>query len=225
MEVNLLPILLVVLWLVLSVSSSHGSYKTLLTLSLLSLPVAWFSTIIYFVGNLSLISILYPKESRWFLEAIAHKTLFFINRKSTIKHSSEVIAEVCGVLSQHRTGAIIVIKNHDSIPETNSGININGELSVALLLSIFNDHSPLHDGAVVISEDRILQARVILPLANSEELTYYGTRHRAGLGLSEVCDAKVIVISEETGSISLFHKKQFLKELSPENLHQLLQLD
>jgi diadenylate cyclase len=206
-------------------ASSHTGYKTQLALSLVTLPTLWFSPMSYLILNLALITILYPKESRWVLELIAHKTLFFIQRKSTIQHSSDIITEVCAALAKNQTGAIIVIKNHDSIPETNSGIPINGELSVPLLLSIFNDYSPLHDGAVVISEDRILQARVILPLATSEELTYYGTRHRAGLGLSEVCDAKVIVISEETGSISLFHKKQFLKDLSPENLHQLLQLD
>lgn len=225
MEVNLSPAFLVIFWLILSLVSAHSGFKTLLVLSLITAPLLWFSSLGYLAGNIALMTILYPKEARWFLEFVAQKTLFFIHRKSAVKNSSDIIAEVCGVLASNRTGAIIVIKNHDSIPETNSGIEIDATLSSPLLLSIFNEFSPLHDGAVIISENRILQSRVILPLASSDELTYYGTRHRAGLGLSEVCDAKIIVVSEETGTISLFHKKQFLKDLSAENLHQLLQLD
>ncbi|MBX2986752.1 MAG: DNA integrity scanning protein DisA nucleotide-binding domain protein [Bdellovibrionaceae bacterium] len=167
--------------------------------------------------------ILFPKNSRWFLESISQR--LFLVSKSSVKHSAEIISETCKILSENKTGAIIILKQHDHIPETNSGITLDANLSTSLLLALFNDYSPLHDGAVIITGDKVHQARVILPLANSEELAYYGTRHRAGLGLSEVCDAKIIVISEETGSISLFHKKQFFKDLGPENLHQILQLN
>lgn len=108
-------------------------------------------------------------------------------------------------MSETRTGALIVIERHTRLGEyMNSGTLINADVSKELLKNIFVPNTPLHDGAVIIRENKIITAGCVLPLtANTNLATELGTRHRAALGLSETSDAAIVVVSEETGKISI----------------------
>jgi uncharacterized protein (TIGR00159 family) len=119
----------------------------------------------------------------------------------------DVLAEALFNLAQRRIGALVVIPRQDPVHDRlTGGLRVDARLSPQLLESIFQPASPLHDGAVVLSEDgrRIELAGVVLPLTTSTEVPeMYGTRHRAALGLSELCDALVLVVSEERGQVAL----------------------
>lgn len=107
-------------------------------------------------------------------------------------------------LSKERRGGLIVIERNDSLVDLiQQGVPIKAELTQALLASIFYPGSPLHDGAVVVSQDQIISAANILPLSNRKlDDQKLGTRHRAAIGLTEQCDALVLVVSEESGRVS-----------------------
>ena len=116
------------------------------------------------------------------------------------------ISRASAVLAERRIGALIVIERETGLQDVvDTGVLLNAEVSVALIESIFYPNSPLHDGAAVVREDRVLAASCILP-SSAEHLAgleYLGTRHRAAIGMSEQTDAIVVAISEETGGISL----------------------
>ena len=137
------------------------------------------------------------------------------------------IAEAAFHLAAGGHGALLVLVREQPIDElTVSGVELNAEISAALLESIFQKTSPLHDGAVVIEEDRVTRANVVLPLTQFEDVpTAFGTRHRAAMGLAEHCDALVISVSEETGEVRLFsgRKRQKLNNIS--DLEVVLQLE
>ncbi|MBN4067305.1 diadenylate cyclase CdaA [Simkania negevensis] len=118
----------------------------------------------------------------------------------------EQLAQTVYYMSERQTGAIILLENQDSLDAyATKGVAVSGEFSPELLESLFMISSPLHDGAVIIRGNSILAAAVILPLAeeDSQLARTMGTRHRAGLGISQVADCLVIVVSEETGKISI----------------------
>lgn len=127
-------------------------------------------------------------------------------------------------LSARKTGAILVIEQDVRLSNfIETGTIINGELSQELLVSIFNHSSNLHDGAVILKENKIIAAGCILPLSESPGISkVLGTRHRAGLGISEVSDAIAIVISEETGSISLMYQGKMEYNIAVEELQKKL---
>ncbi len=129
--------------------------------------------------------------------------------------------------SQEKTGALIVIRkksNLDMYAET--GDILNAETSSRLFASIFNKTSPLHDGAVIVDNDKVKAARVILPVTEKLNLPpEYGLRHRAGLGISEVTDSLVIIVSEETGQISIAENGILQKNITPRLLRQKLEED
>ncbi len=129
--------------------------------------------------------------------------------------------------SQEKTGALIVIKrksNMDMYAQT--GDILNAETSSRLFISIFNKTSPLHDGAVIVENDKIKAARVILPVTEKIDLPpEYGLRHRAGLGISEVTDSLVIIVSEETGQISISENGILQKNISSKILKEKLEAD
>ncbi|MFZ5641087.1 MAG: diadenylate cyclase [Bacillota bacterium] len=121
----------------------------------------------------------------------------------------EILAAV-NSLAARKTGALIAIERTDNLEKFISfslhGTILDAEISAALLETVFTNGTPLHDGAVLIRENRVLAAGCILPLSSrtlSADLHHLGTRHRAALGLSELCDALVLVVSEETGRLSL----------------------
>ena len=135
-------------------------------------------------------------------------------KNSNISESSiEIITDAVKEMSEKRIGAIIVIEGNDSIDEfVSSGYLLDGFISKPLILSIFDPSSPGHDGAMIIRNNKIYKFAVHLPLSkNPEKTKNRGLRHRAGLGITEVSDATVIIVSEETGDISLARKGEIEK--------------
>ena len=134
------------------------------------------------------------------------------------------IVQACREMSAHKTGALIVIgRQSDLRLITEGGIAIDAKISTPLLENIFFKNAPLHDGAVVIEGDRIVAAKCILPVTQSDVPKSYGTRHRAAIGMSEISDAIILVVSEETGGISIAHGGTIHRDIAPDQLAYLLQ--
>ncbi len=119
-----------------------------------------------------------------------------------------------------KTGALIVLERNETLTEyQKTGISLNAEVSAELLINIFEHNTPLHDGAVLIKGDTILAATCYLPLSESQTLSKeLGTRHRAAVGISEVTDSLTIVVSEETGKVSIAHRGMLIRNLNQERL-------
>lgn len=139
--------------------------------------------------------------------------------------TGRAIAEAAARLASSRTGALIVVLGQDLVSGlVTGGVRVGAAVTKELLEAIFQKTSPLHDGAVVIAADRLIEATAILPLTERQDVPLvYGTRHRAGLGLSERTDALVIVVSEERGEVTLMHGGRARLIESAEQLAQLLQ--
>lgn len=139
--------------------------------------------------------------------------------------TGRAIAEAAARLASSRTGALIVVLGQDLVSGlVTGGVRVGAAVTKELLEAIFQKTSPLHDGAVVIAADRLIEATAILPLTERKDVPLvYGTRHRAGLGLSERTDALVIVVSEERGEVTLMHGGRARLIESAEQLAQLLQ--
>ena len=127
-------------------------------------------------------------------------------------------------LAQTRTGALIVLEKDIKLQDIiDTGIAINADVSPQLLVNIFVPNTPLHDGAVIISENRVKAAACILPLASDEDISKaLGTRHRAGLGMSKEADCVVIIVSEESGKISVAKDGKLMIDVEEDTLRQLL---
>ena len=156
---------------------------------------------------LSLIVIFQP-ELRKFLGYLGqmdffHKAFSNLNEKEEINIIKEIIESV-KYLSKSHTGALMVFQKDLSNTYTDVGTMLNADLSTELLLTIFHVNTPLHDGAVVINGSKIISAGVLLPLTEDPKLSWkYGTRHRAAIGMNEHSDAICLVVSEETGDVSV----------------------
>ena len=136
-----------------------------------------------------------------------------------IINAAETISEAADVLSKTKTGALIAIERSTKLGEHLShGVILNAEMSTLLIRNIFFNKAPMHDGAMIIRDRRIYAAGCYLPLSNADVNKDLGTRHRAALGLSEVSDAIVIVVSEETGTISVAVDGELTREFSAETL-------
>lgn len=159
-----------------------------------------------------IIIIIFQPELRQGLERLGRSNITLKNivntsqttESPTMKAISDV-ADSCAVFSKSKTGALIVFERESMLSEiAGTGTYINSDTSPALIGNIFFNKAPLHDGACIIRNGHILAAGCILPLTNSLNVSQsLGTRHRAAIGLSEECDAVVVVVSEETGSISI----------------------
>ena len=122
------------------------------------------------------------------------------------------------------TGALIVIGQQSDLRLiAEGGIALDAKVSTPLLKNIFFKNAPLHDGAVLIEGDRIVAAKCILPVTQSAVPKSYGTRHRAAIGMSEISDAIIIVVSEETGHISIAQGGNIRRDIDPTRLQQTLQ--
>ncbi|MEG0773100.1 diadenylate cyclase CdaA [Clostridium sp.] len=134
------------------------------------------------------------------------------------------IADAVEVLSEEKTGALIVIEQKTGLSDIiNTGTKIDAEVSSALLQNIFVVNTPLHDGATIIRNDRIIAAGCFLPLTNNDKLNkQLGTRHRAGIGVTEITDSLTIIVSEETGVISLAVNGRLLRNYDKEKLKTIL---
>lgn len=129
-----------------------------------------------------------------------------LHEKTAPFDARQTLARAAFTLAQRRKGALIVIPRDDSLDEcVTAGVLVDGRLSAALIDTIFSSIAPMHDGAVVVSDQRLVRASVVLPLATESDDTSHGTRHRAARGLAETTDALVICVSEEHGTVSLAH--------------------
>jgi diadenylate cyclase len=137
----------------------------------------------------------------------------------------DAVATAAQRLAERRWGALIVIERGTALGEfAESGIAIDGLVTVDLLLSIFYPNSPLHDGAVILRGDRVVAAGVVLPLAQSASLEHMGTRHRAAIGITERSNAIAVVVSEETGSISIANAGRMVRNLGEGRLRKVLSI-
>ncbi len=174
------------------------------------------------VGLFSLVVIFQP-EIRKALSKLGQATKL-TSSKPLEERVVERIVRACAFMSERQIGALIVIERNQNLEPLLEGcVTIDAVVSVELLITIFDPLTPLHDGAVVIRGDRIAYASCVLPLSKSSEIPRkYGTRHRAGLGISEESDAIAVIVSEETGEISVAVGGKLHRNLDQELLKSLL---
>lgn len=133
------------------------------------------------------------------------------------------VANAARTLAANKTGGLILITCQDSLKEyADTGTALDANVSEELLLNIFFPKSPLHDGAVIIANNRIVAASCILPLSDKKKSYQYGTRHRAALGVTEQTDALVVVVSEERGVITVVKNEYMKEKIAPERLYTVL---
>lgn len=181
------------------------------------------------VGILALVIIFQP-ELRKMLEQFGSQKLtewFSFGRQQQAKTTDTAIVqtiEAVNSLAWTKTGALIIFQREDSLQHIiNTGTTINADVNAELLKNLFYNKAPLHDGAVVIADGRIAAAGCILPLSSNQNISKdLGTRHRAGLGQSENYDSLSVIVSEETGAISLAEGGVLKRHLAPETLERLL---
>jgi diadenylate cyclase len=174
------------------------------------------------VGLFSLVVIFQP-EIRKALSKLGQATKL-TSSKPLEERVVERLVRACAFMSERQIGALIVIERNQNLEPLLEGcVTIDAVVSVELLITLFDPLTPLHDGAVVIRGDRIAYASCVLPLSKSSEIPKkYGTRHRAGLGISEESDAIAVMVSEETGEISVAVGGKFHRNLDQELLKSLL---
>ena len=179
------------------------------------------------ISSLSAI-IVYQSDLRAFfmrLSKFHKKNMDYNVTDEEMREAVSSIVMACQTMAKSRTGALILVMNNDEIDHyiLDSGIKLNALISAPLLESIFNTSCPMHDGAVVIRGTRIVAAGCFLPLSKNEQIAKdLGTRHRAGIGVSETCDVTSIIISEENGIISSASGGKLKRYLTPERLFDLL---
>ncbi len=184
------------------------------------------------VGVIALI-ILFQQEIRKFLLMVGRSTfmredgflsMFFRRNVNQQQSTLQPVLDAVKSLTNNETGALIVFTKTDELRyfEENGDL-IDAIISKRLLISIFNKNSPLHDGAVIVRNGRIRAARCILPVTDKTDLpAQYGLRHRAGLGMSEVTDAVILIVSEETGQLAIAHEGELETNLSMAELRARL---
>ena len=180
------------------------------------------------VGVLAIIIVFQP-ELRHFLQMIGmrRKGFNFINRifnthDFTGPNLTPIIS-ACTDMSESKTGALIVLAQESDLRDIiDGGIRLDAQLSQPLLENIFFKNAPLHDGAAVVMNNRIVAAKCILPVTQSNVPKSYGTRHRAAIGITETSDAIVVVVSEETGGISVAFGGKIERNIASRNLAQAI---
>jgi len=167
-----------------------------------------------------LLIILFQSEIRQALERVNPLQIIGLRKASIPEKWIPGFTQAIFALAQRKIGALVVIERSERVEEfVAEGQALEGEPTPELLMSIFQKESPLHDGAILIRDGRITQVACYLPLSPDEGLPkHWGTRHRAALGLSERCDAWVVVVSEERGEVSLAREKQMVAINDPQKL-------
>jgi len=149
--------------------------------------------------------------------------LFFWRKKDNAIFNISPIIDASKTLAGSNTGALMVISKSTELKfYAESGDILDAELSKRLLISIFNKYSPLHDGAVIIHNGKIKAARCILPVTEREVPAQFGLRHRAAIGMSETTDAIVLIISEETGQLSMSKNGKIIHNMSFQEIRELI---
>jgi diadenylate cyclase len=177
------------------------------------------------VGVLAVI-ILFQPEIRKLLYNIGQNTNLdkIFGRSSTASIIDEIVDAV-KILARSKTGAIIVFGQTANLSDLmNNGVRLDARVTSELLISIFQKETPLHDGAVIIKEDRIVAASCLLPISYNQSISSsFGTRHRAALGVTEATNVFVVVVSEETGRISIAERGNLTSGLTVQNLRSKLE--
>ncbi|RMD51437.1 MAG: TIGR00159 family protein [Candidatus Thermofonsia bacterium] len=171
------------------------------------------------------IPVIFQPELRRAFEQIGRTTNYVrFFKKNEISPIVIAVKEACLRLSQRRHGALIVFERDTGLQEyVDTGVLLNAEASPELLLTIFNKNTELHDGAVIIRGDKITAAACVMPLSTSSlSDRQMGLRHRAGLGISEVSDAVIVIVSEETGQVSIAHNGRVIRRQDPSRLDEIL---
>ncbi len=213
--------------------------KGLMVLALFTIVavVFKFNTILWIIRNtisvgIIAVIILFQPELRRALEELGRRNIVpdvFTNDKAVKSEriNDNTIAELVAAaidMSKSKTGALIVIENAVALGEyEGTGINLDAIISRQLLVNIFEHNTPLHDGAVIIRNNRIVAATCYLPLTDRNDLNKdLGTRHRAAVGISEVSDSMTLIVSEESGAISVAHSGILYRNLDSEGLKKQL---
>jgi diadenylate cyclase len=197
--------------------------------------ILWIVKNIFSIAVIAIVVVLQP-ELRKALETLGRKNLFSsmftINgRQAGISegrfsdHTVNEIVRASVEMSKVRTGALMVIEQTQPLSEyERTGIEIDAAISSQLLINIFEHNTPLHDGAVIIKGNRITSATCYLPLSDNMQLSKdLGTRHRAGVGISEATDSLTVIVSEETGYISVAYHGNLSRNLSADELKERLE--
>ena len=196
------------------------------------------NTILWIIKNLSTVLltsvvVIFQPELRKMLEQLGQKKFMAsifpldagkeVQERFTDKTINELV-KACFDMGEARTGALIVIEQNIRLSEyERTGINVDAVLTSQLLINIFEHNTPLHDGAVLVRGNRIVAATCYLPLSDNMELSkQLGTRHRAGVGISEVSDSLTIIVSEETGQVSMAQNGQLSRGLTSAELRSAL---
>ena len=196
--------------LILIVSSALASFLRMRLLS-------------WFIGNALLalsfaIPIVFQPELRKMLEELGKGQFYLLNPKMSddeAVRSSQQVAGALNYLKAHKIGALLVFQKDVGLADYyNTAIHLNSNITQELIISIFWKDNPLHDGAVILDRYRLIAGGCYLPLADDPQLSrWYGTRHRAALGITELSDALVFIVSEERGDVSLANKGRLSKNL------------
>lgn len=196
------------------------------------------STILWIVGNMAsmlvtAVVIIFQPELRRALEQLGQKNIMAsiipfdsgkeVKERFTDKTVNELI-KACFDMGEVKTGALIVIEQNILLTEyERTGITLDAVLTSQLLINIFEHNTPLHDGAVIVRGNRIVSATCYLPLSDNMELSkQLGTRHRAGVGISEVSDSVTIIVSEETGQVSVAKDGRLMRNVNSTRLREIL---
>ena len=175
------------------------------------------------IGIFALIVIFQP-EIRRILARIGEKQFGIFTSEEEAERVIEEIVRACATMSEDRIGALIVVEREVNLDNyVESGTFIDGKVSKELLITLFWPGTPLHDGATIIRKDRIYKSGAFLPLTLNPNLPQtVGTRHRAAIGITEETDAVAVVVSEETGAISISYSGKLIKNLDPSKLKKVL---
>ena len=193
--------------------------------------ILWIAENTLNVGLIAVVIIFQP-ELRKALENIGGRNrfggIFNFNKTETDKFSDRTVEELVKAsfaMGKVKTGALIVIEDEIVLDEyIRTGIDVDAVVSSQLLINIFEKNTPLHDGAIVLRGDRVVAATCYLPLSDSMSLSKdMGTRHRAAVGISEVSDSMTIIVSEETGRVSVAHRGQITRNVDEDTLREKLQ--
>jgi diadenylate cyclase len=195
--------------------------------------ILWIFKSIVSIGITAVVIVFQP-ELRRALEQLGRKKFLFnwftfdSSKNAEERFSDKTVNEIVKAsfdMGKVKTGALIVIERELSLAEyERTGIEVDALVSSQLLINIFEHNTPLHDGAVIIRGNRIVSATCYLPLSDNMELSKaLGTRHRAGVGISEVTDSMTIIVSEETGRVSVANSGKLYVNLEPDELKEMLQ--
>jgi diadenylate cyclase len=194
--------------------------------------ILWIFSKIFSVGVIALVIVFQP-EFRNALEQLGRRNILASvfasdeQKDKSERFSQRTVNEIVKAtfeMAKHKTGALIVVEQDVALGEyERTGINVDAAVSSQLLINIFEKNTPLHDGAVIVRNDRIVSATCYLPLTSSLEISKeLGTRHRAALGISEVSDSLTIVVSEETGKVSVVIAGEIYRDVDADSVRKKL---